>query len=298
MQGEALPKTYKLNNGHEIPLVGIGTFKQQDKTSLELAINEAGYTHIDTATLYENEEMIGEVLQAAFAKGKKREDFFITTKLWHTDYKDTEAAIKSSLKKLQIDQLDLYLIHFPVSNFSTPKKPIHEIWKELESFVDKGYTKSIGLSNFNTQLTCDLLSYARIKPVCNQIELNPQNAQLEHVRFLLDNQILPVAYAPTSRGGADYTEAKKAADLREEQFIKDLGAKYNKSPVQVMLNWGLRRGHCVIPKASSLGHLKENIELFDFKLTDEEVEQINEKYNKGIRLFNHIGHFNNYDFWS
>ena len=111
-----------------------------------------------------------------FAEGKKREDFYITTKLWHSDYSDVEGAIKKSLAGMKIDFVDLYLIHWPLGIKAEPMKPLHKLWPELESLVDNGYTKSIGISNFNVQLIWDLLTYARIKPVVNQVEINPQNA--------------------------------------------------------------------------------------------------------------------------
>jgi len=128
---------------------------------------EAGYTHIDTATVYNNEEIIGEALAECFAKGKKREDIFVTTKLWHSGYGDVQGTLKSSLEKLKLDYVDLYLVHWPLGYYADPKKPLHVLWPEMEALVDQGLSKSIGVSNFNTQLLWDLMCYCKIKPVCN-----------------------------------------------------------------------------------------------------------------------------------
>jgi diketogulonate reductase-like aldo/keto reductase len=197
------------------------------------AIVEAGYRHIDTASKYGNEEMIGEAIQEAMkAKDIKREEFFITTKIWFEEYGDPEAAIRGSLKRLKLEYVDLYLIHWPVGLFSEPKKPLHVLWKELESLVDKGLTKSIGLSNFNMQLILDLLCYARIKPVSNQIELNPHCAQSNFLKFLKDQNILPLAYAPLGSPLNLKEEGKmKKIPLFDEPTLINLSEKYNK-PIQ------------------------------------------------------------------
>lgn len=169
----ALSKTYKLNDGTEIPSVGLGSASHRIKDSMVQAIMEAGYKHIDTASCYTNEDTVGEALTECLSKGKSRSDIYVTTKLWHTDYKDPEAALRKSLKLLNLEYVDLYLIHWPMGYYAEPRKPLHVLWAELEELVAKGLTKSIGLSNFNTQLIWDLLSYCKIKPVANQIELNP-----------------------------------------------------------------------------------------------------------------------------
>ena len=171
-------------------------------------------------------------------------------------------------------------------------KPLHKLWPELEALVDKGYTKSIGVSNFNTQLIWDLLTYARIKPVVNQIELNPQNAQTELIRFLIANDIRPVAYTPICRIGHE-----KSHDFTQEDLMKTLAAKYNKSVPQIMLNWGISRGCVVIPKAASLDHQIENADIFDFALTEEEVKSI-EGLNQNLRLCNKMPFFDKYDLFA
>jgi len=163
----SLPKSFTLNNGLEMPSVGFGTHDFKDTEGMVRGIVEAGYRHIDTAMLYGNEELVGEAIKIAIEKGVKREELFITTKLWQTQYADVEGAIRESLARLQLDYIDLYLVHWPNGYFTTPKKPVHVLWPEMEALVDKGLTKSIGVSNYNNQMVWDLLCYCRIKPVAN-----------------------------------------------------------------------------------------------------------------------------------
>ena len=159
---------FTLNNQLKMPAVGLGTFRILEKEPIVKAILEAGYRHIDTAFVYENEHIVGEALKEVLASGKvKREELFVVTKIWHKQYEDVEGAINEALKKLQLDYVDMFLIHWPAGFFAEKKKPLHKLWADLEGLVDKGLTRSLGLSNFNVQLTCDLLTYARIKPVCN-----------------------------------------------------------------------------------------------------------------------------------
>ena len=202
MENITLKKSYRLNNGIDMPSIGLGSASLKDKDAIVRGIMEAGYRHIDTATCYNNEDIVGEALAECFAKGLKREEIFVVTKIWHSDYGDVEGTIKKSLKLLQIDYLDLYLIHWPMGYYADPQKPMHVLWPEMEALVGKGLTKSIGVSNFNTQLLWDLLTYAKIKPVCNQVELNPQCVQDELVKFLHAKDIRPVAYTPVARPGA------------------------------------------------------------------------------------------------
>ena len=169
------------------------------------AVINLGYRHLDTAWLYKNEEVIGEAIKDILEKSEgkiTRADLFITTKIWITQYGNPQEELLGSLKRLGVDYVDLYLIHWPAQYFGEHRKPLHVLWAELEALVDAGYTKSLGLSNFNVQLICDLLCYARVKPVCNQVELHPYCAQSELVRFLLDQHIIPVAYCPLGRPAA------------------------------------------------------------------------------------------------
>lgn len=136
-----------------------------DKDAIVRAVVEAGYRHLDCAMIYKNEELVGEALKEIFAAGIKREEIYITTKLWHSGYNDVEAACRESLTKLGLDYVDLYLIHWPVGFYTEPKMPLHKLWPNMEALIEKGLTKSIGLCNHNTQMIWDLLCYAKIKPV-------------------------------------------------------------------------------------------------------------------------------------
>lgn len=164
---------------------------------------EAGYRHLDTASFYHNEEEVGEGIRRALEKGAcERKDLYIVTKIWHTEYPNPEAALRRSLAKLKLDYVDCYLIHWPNNLGSESKKPFHVLWAELERLVELGLTKSLGVSNFSVQLLSDLLCYAKIKPVCNQIQLFPGCAQEDLVKFLHSQHIVPVAYSPCGRSGA------------------------------------------------------------------------------------------------
>ena len=179
--GEVKCPVVKLNSGHNIPVIGYGTFLSPDcKELVKNAILLHGYRHIDTAMLYENEEAIGEALQECFAAGIKREDLFITTKLWHTDKNDIEGAMKRSLAKLKLDYVDLYLIHWmrawvdwESEDWTIKSPPNHVVWAGMEDLVAKGLTKSIGVSNCTMPVLFDLLSCCKIRPAVNQIECHP-----------------------------------------------------------------------------------------------------------------------------
>jgi len=198
---QSVLKKFTLNNGTKIPSLGLGTFQLSDKTAIKNAIMKADYVHIDAAFVLGNEEILGKVFSEVFAEGKKREDFFITSKIWYTQYSDVEGGIKKSLSSLKLDYVDLYMVHWPLGIKAKPMKPLHQLWPEMEALVDHGYTKSIGLSNFNLQLIWDLLTYAKIKPAVNQIEINPLNSQTDFIKFLLANGIRPVAHTPICRFG-------------------------------------------------------------------------------------------------
>jgi len=185
-----------------MPVVGLGTFPIIDAAVFEQAV-ELGYRHFDTASFYHNEEELGQGLRKAMERGLcYREELFIVTKIWDSEYSDPEAALRRSLTKLGMEYVDCYLIHWPNNWGSQSKKPYHILWKELEALVDLGLAKSIGVSNFNVQLLSDMLCYARHKPVCNQVQLFPGCAQEDLVKFCLANNVVPVAYSPCGRSGA------------------------------------------------------------------------------------------------
>lgn len=197
---------------------------------------------------------------------------FVATKCWPDEMGDPEAALKRSLQRLDLEYVDLYLIHWP-AHFIFTDTPLHKIWPVFESLVDQGLAKSIGVSNFNLQLLGDLLTYARIKPVVNQIELNPFVVQKELVDFALSRGVVSVAYCPIARG----------AGLAENETLKALSDKYAATPTQVALNWNLSRGVAVIPKSSNPERQKQNLEITHFKLTEEEIEQVN-KLDRNERI--------------
>ena len=211
-----------------MPILGFGTSSILDPESFYTAV-KVGYRHFDTATKYANEQFIGEALTRAIdEKLVTRKDLFLTTKLWHTDYADPEAALRLSLKKLQTDYVDLYLIHWPLSGHADHKVPMHKLWAQMENLVEQGLTKSIGVSNFNIQILADMLTYAKIKPVCNQIQLYPQCAQEELVKWLQANDIHPVAYSPVGRLNSKHTSTVESAN---HPYVIQLAEKKGWTPV-------------------------------------------------------------------
>lgn len=215
--------------GHEMPVLGFGTYSINETEPFYRALKN-GYRHFDTATFYKNEEFIGEALSKGIQEGIcKREDLWITTKLWVTDLDDPEAALRLSLKKLQTEYVDLYLIHWPYNGCMPYKVPMHVLWKKMENLVKLGLTRSIGVSNFNIQLIADMLTYAEIKPSCNQIQLYPECAQDELVQWLLKNNITPVAWSPLGKMGVK--EVGKPFESLTHPYIMELAQKYGKTPV-------------------------------------------------------------------
>jgi diketogulonate reductase-like aldo/keto reductase len=277
-----------------MPIVGYGTFLSAENiTDLTIQAIDAGYRHIDTASLYNNEEQIGKALKEVFSsdRGIKRGDLFITTKLAPSEKYEPKEALKKSLAKLGLDYVDLYLIHWPqnpTENNADGKEefakiPLRKVWQDLEEAVKEGLTKHIGISNFNLQIILDLLTYAEIKPAVNQIEIHPYLVQYDLVEYLKRLGIVVTAYSPLGNPGNPYGKLKK--NLLEEEAILNLAKKYEKSPAQILLNWGIQRGHVVIPKSSTEKRLKENLESQNFQLSKEDVEAIS-SLNSNDRLVN------------
>ncbi len=282
MEGTGQPYT-TFTNGVKFPTIGLGTFAASEgdcKTVVVDAILNKGYRHIDTASIYQNEGAIGDALQEVFASGKvKREEVFITTKLWQDEREDVEGAVRRSLSKLKVDYIDLYLLHWmsPKLVWEDGNKliikntPTHKVWAELERLVDAGLIKSIGVSNANITAILDLMAYARIKPVANQIELHPYLVQKDLVGFFEKLGVKLIAYAPLSAGAWELRDEKlKGINLLGESVITSIAAKHGKTPAQVILNWHLKRGHLIIPKTTKIERLQENHQVYDFSLTDEE----------------------------
>ena len=267
-----------LNNGTKMPICGLGVFKLTDKKALTNIITEVGYRHIDTAAIYGNEEIVGEAIAEALSSGVKREELYITTKLWRDMKEDPVAACKESLAKLKLDYVDMYLIHWSPPDFEADgktfkKTPMHKVWEGMEKCVEEGLTKSIGISNFNVQMMVDMLAYANIPPACNQVELHPYYKQLDFQRFCKLYGIAVVAYSPLSALGRPIGGDAKM--ITEEPILKELAEKYGKSVTQIALAWNLQSGNVVIPKTEKVSRAKENFEASSIVLTEEEITKIN-----------------------
>ena len=288
---ESKNKYAELNNGVKMPLMGYGTFLCEEGQDLHdnivYAVVECGYRHIDTATLYDNEKVIGDALKTCFEKGIKREDLFIVTKLWRDTMDKVEESIKTSLEKLQLDYVDLYLVHWTCTDVDWDKAevkgpPLYEVWKDMEALVEKGLTKSIGISNCNAMTFINILAGAKIKPVTNQIENNPYLAQTKLVDFTKKFGCTTTAYAPI--GASGFT----GNDLLEDETVKSIAKSKKATPAQVCLAWNMARGVIVIPKSMNKERIQENFDSLSLKLSKKEIEKI-DSIDKGSRKFNPEG---------
>lgn len=297
--------TIALNSGQKIPVLGLGTWQAKDEPSVvEQAVRDAidaGYRYFDCAFIYGNEKEIGKALREKIDEGiVKREDLFITTKLWNTMHKreNVVPACKKSLENFGFDYVDLYLIHWPMSYDESAQDlwPVDEkgdpmsgtvdyldTWRGMEECVKLGLTKSIGLSNFNSEQIDRVLSIAKIKPVVNQVECHPNLNQKKLRDFCAQRGIAINAYSPfgsPQRTWARSTSPQVTLNVPEITTIAD---KYQKTPAQVVLRYLIDIGTIPIPKSSSKGRIKENINIFDFKLTAEEIASI-DKLDCGLRV--------------
>lgn len=288
---------FTLNNGKTMPALGLGTWrmaKDEAEAAVKTAITESGYRHIDCAAIYENEQEIGRAFGTIVGAQIPREELFITSKLWNTEHHpdSVEKACRQTLKDLQLDYLDLYLIHWGIAfqpggdaepldkngRAITQLVSIRETWEAMESLLQKGLVKSIGVSNFTVTMLLDLLTYAKVKPVVNQVELHPFLPQTELVDFCKQHEILPIAYSPLASG--------ELARF-DQGIIKELAEKYHKSVAQILLNWAVARGTVAIPKTAHPERIAENIDIFDFELTKEEQDAIT-ALDKNYRTCNPI----------
>jgi len=267
-------KSKLLNSGYKMPVVGLGTWKSKPGevgAAVEYAILEAGYRHIDCAAIYNNEAEIGKALEGIFAKSIKREEVFVTSKLWNSHHQTlkVEEAVKKALSDLRLPYLDLYLMHW---GHSEPAVPIQETWQAMEKLVKKGKVRSIGVANFTGALLFDLLSYAKIRPAVNQIELHPYNSQQNLVDYCEKEKIAVTAYSPLGTPG---TAESKAPKLLDEGVIKKFAKAHGKTAAQVLIRWAIERGTMVIPKSVNPNRIEENIDVFDFSLNKKEMRQLN-----------------------
>jgi diketogulonate reductase-like aldo/keto reductase len=293
-----------------MPQIGLGTYDSSEGdvvSVVKAAILEHGYRHIDTAKIYWNEDKIGEALAYCIKEGGvKREDLFITTKLWQTDKFDVEEALRKQLKSLQLDYLDLYITHWTIPEVQwkegqpeIPKIPMHKVWEQLERCVELGLVKSIGVSNCQVPTLIDILTYAKIKPVVNQIELHPYLVQKESVEFQRKLGVEVVAYAPLGAFTFSLKRPEhKDLNVFKEPLIQELAQKYNRPLGQIVLNWHLSRKHLIIPKTSKVERLLENISVYDFEMTPEEYEQVSQ-LDKRARFYDPCrwGNFGGFNHW-
>ena len=257
-QSNSIP-TVTLNNGIQMPMLGFGTNTLRDTTGVR-CVSEAisvGYRLIDTAHIYGNEEAVGEGIKLS---GIKREELFITSKLWVDDsgYEGTKKAFATSLNKLGLDYLDLYLIH-------RPRGDVKGSWKAMEELYKEGKIRAIGVSNFQPDQLDELMTYANIKPAINQIETHvffQQNASYE---YLKKSQVQLEAWSPFAAG---------RNEIFKNQILAEIGKKYKKSNAQVSLRWHYQRGIIAIPRSSQKEHMIENLDIFDFELSNSDMQAI------------------------
>jgi diketogulonate reductase-like aldo/keto reductase len=274
-------KTTKLNNGEEIPLSGFGTYAMQGLAETVYESIKKGLRCIDTAEFYKNEKEIGEGIKKAIEENIiTRKELYIITKIWPTSKHIPEETLLNQLNDLNLTYVDLYLDHWPSQinevDGKIIKTPMHILWRNMEDLVRKGLTKSIGVSNYNIQSLNNLLSFCEIKPVLNQVEFHPYFYQKELLSFCRNNDILLMAYNSLCKGV--YTQRdihkEKNLNLLEEKIVKELSEKYNRTPGQIVLNWAIYQNVIVIPASSKSDRVKENIESFNFRLSEEDFEML------------------------
>ncbi|PGZ97959.1 aldo/keto reductase [Bacillus pseudomycoides] len=262
-----------LHNGVQMPWFGIGVFKVEEGPELVNAVKTAithGYRSIDTAAIYGNEEGVGQGIREGIQQaGISREDVFVTSKVWNADlgYESTIAAYETSLNKLGLEYLDLYLIHWPVEG------KYKEAWRALETLYKEGRVKAIGVSNFQIHHLEDLMKDAEIKPMVNQVEYHPRLTQKELQVFCQEHDIQLEAWSPLMQG-----------QLLNHEVLQEIANNYNKSVAQVILRWDLQNGVITIPKSTKEHRIVENADVFDFELKEEDMKRIddlNENYRVG-----------------
>lgn len=262
-----------LNNGVEMPILGFGVYQITDANECERAVLDAietGYRSIDTAAAYQNEKAVGKAIRRS---GVKREDLFITTKLWVQDkgYEGTKKAFENSLQQLELDYLDLYLIHQPYGD-------IYGEWRAMEELYEAGKVRAIGVSNFHPDRVMDLIVHNKIVPAVNQIETHPFYQQIETQNFLQENGVQIESWGPFAEG---------RNHIFKNKLLRSIGAKYNKSVAQVILRWLIQRGVVTIPKSVRKERMAENFNIFDFELGEQDMNEMKELDTKESLFFDH-----------
>jgi len=286
-----------LHPGAAMPVVGLGTWKSAPSEAgqaVEYALTKCGYRHIDCAAIYGNEKEIGSAFDKVFRAGTlPREEVFITSKLWDTEHsrEDVRPACEATLRDLQLEYLDLYLMHWGIAepkgghtydesgHLVVEKIPLRETWEAMEELVDAGLVRAVGVANFTAPLLLDLFSYARIQPAVNQIELHPYLQQTRLVEFCRRLGMVVTAYSPLARPGYEEMSAR----LVDEKIIRGIASAHGKTPAQVLLRWGMQRNTVVIPKSIHPERIKENIGVFDFELSEGDMRSI-ASLERGLRI--------------
>ena len=295
--------TIALANGSQLPTVGLGLWKVPRPAAADLVQSaiKIGYRHLDCACDYGNEAEVGSGLRAALDAGLcKREDLWVTSKLWNSYHarEHVRSALERTLRDLRLDYLDLYLVHFPIAQRFVPfekryppgwffdpeaalprmefaKVPLAETWAAMEELVDAGLVRNIGVCNYGTAMLREVLNMCRISPAVLQVEMHPYLTQEKLVRFCREESIAVAAFSPL--GAHSYFAigmAKPDEAVMEQPIVKEIARKQGKTPAQVLLRWGVQRGTSVVPKTERIERLKENLAIFDFKLTAEEMAAI------------------------
>lgn len=262
-----------LNNGVEMPILGFGVFQIPNESECEQAVIDAiktGYRLIDTAASYQNETAVGNAIKKSEVP---RNELFITTKLWASDmgYENTKLAFQKSIDKLQLDYLDLYLIHQPYGD-------VFGSWKAMQELYHEGKIKAIGVANFHPDRVIDLIINSGFTPAVNQIETHPFHQQIETHQFLTDNNVQIQSWGP-------FAEGKN--DIFNNETLKTIAVKYNKSVAQIILRWLTQRGIIAIPKSVRKERMKENFDVFTFELSETEMQTIQTLDNKTSLFFDH-----------
>ncbi|MDN4592892.1 aldo/keto reductase [Polycladomyces subterraneus] len=260
--------TTVLANGVKFPWLGLGVWKAKEGSEVENAVKSAiqtGYRSVDTAAVYQNEEGVGRAIKEC---GVPREELFITTKVWNADqgYESTLKAFETSRKKLGLEYVDLYLVHWPV------KGKYKETWKALEKLYKEGWVRAIGVSNFQVHHLKDVIEDCEVKPMVNQVEFHPYLTQMELLAYCKEQNIQLEAWSPLMQG--------EVVNVPE---IQELAKKYGKTPAQIVLRWDLQHGVVTIPKSVKEHRIKENADIFDFELTAEDMAKL-DALNKNHRF--------------